>query len=104
MNLNLKRLAIQKAGQSIGRYRVSAIGLDKNGRMVSKAFNRPRFSRYGGSCHAEMMALRIGGNKISTMIICRIGQSGEVLPIDPCARCKKVLDRKGIKVLTIKEI
>ncbi|HUW47327.1 MAG TPA: hypothetical protein VMW36_01110 [Patescibacteria group bacterium] len=104
MNPNLRDMAIQKAEQSSGKFKVSAIGLDKNGNVVARAFNRARFSRYGGGVHAEIMALRKGGNRIVTMIICRVGKGGDILPIDPCESCKKVLDKKGIKIMTVKEI
>jgi cytidine deaminase len=102
MNDAIKNKAIEKAKQSISAYKVSAIGLSKNGNVIATAINRHRFGRHGGGVHAEMELLRKGAGKISTMIICRVGQGGEVRSIDPCSKCRKVLDRKGIKVITVK--
>ena len=96
------RKAIKKAEQSISTSKISAIGISKNGNIIAMATNRPRFDRYGGGVHAEMELLRRCGNRISTIIICRVGRSGEIRPIDPCPRCKKVLDKMGIKIVTIK--
>lgn len=102
MNENIKEIAVKKASQSISNFRISAIGISKNGNIIATAFNKQRFDRYAGGIHAEMELLRKAGNKISTIILCRIGRSGEVLPIDPCVRCQKILDKKGIKVITVK--
>ena len=99
--MTIRQMAIKKAEQSISSYRISAIGISKNGNIIASAINRPRFDRHGGGIHAEMELLRKSGNKISTIILCRVGKGGEVKAIEPCERCQKVLDKKGIKVVTI---
>jgi len=97
-------IAIKKASQSPCKSKVSAIGLNKKGKVVSTACNHPRFSKYGGGVHAEIKALARGGDKIHSMIICRVGKLGEIRPIECCSSCKKVLDKKGIKVYSIKPL
>jgi len=102
MKAAIKAKAIKKAGQSISKFKISAIAFTKNGNIVSSATNRPRFDREGGGYHAEMVALeKAGGNKVYTIILCRIGQSGDIVPIEPCERGQKNLDKKGIKVVTV---
>ena len=101
--MTLKEIAIKKATQSISSYKISAIGLSKNGNVIATAINKPRFDRYGGGKHAEMEVLKKGMGKISTIILCRVGAGGDVRPIDPCKRCQKVLDKLKIKVITISD-
>jgi len=97
----IRNLAIKKASQSISRFRISAIALNERGNILGTAVNRPRFDRYGGGVHAEMAILHKYNTQVKTIIICRIGNSGNILPIHPCIRCKKVLDKLGIKVYSI---
>jgi hypothetical protein len=35
-------------------------------------------------------------------VLLRIGRGGDILPIDPCEKCQKLLDKYGIKVVTVK--
>ena len=99
---NILDVAINKAKQSPSKYKISAIGLDHRGKLLGSAFNSPRFGRYGGGLHAEMRLLHRYGTNVKTVIVCRVGLSGDILPIDSCPRCKKVLDKLGIKVLSIR--
>lgn len=101
MNTTLRNLAINKARQSISSFRISAIGISKNGNVIASAFNRPRFGRSGGGVHAEMELLRRGRNQIATIILCRIGKNEEVLPIEPCIHCRKIIDKLGIKIVYV---
>lgn len=93
--------AQKKACQSQCRYKISAIGLDKSGNVVATATNFPRFDREGGSVHAEMAVLRKGGSRVRTILICRVGNNGDLLEIEPCETCKSTLDRLGIKVYSL---
>ena len=94
-------LARKKAGRSYSKYKISAIALDKGGNVLATAVNRPRFSRKGGGVHAEMIALRKGGPKTTSIMICRVGNAGDLLDIQPCKNCQKIIDKLGIKVYSI---
>jgi len=93
--------ARKKAEQSLSKYRISAVALDKNGKVLATAVNQPRFNRKGGGIHAEILALRKAGPKTYSIVICRIGNAGDLLNIQPCKRCKKILDKHGIRVYSI---
>lgn len=101
MNDALISVAKKKATQSFSKYRISAIALDKMGNILATAVNRPRFSKKGGGVHAEIIALRKGGPKTHSIIICRIGNAGDVLAIEPCENCKRILDKLKIKVYSV---
>lgn len=96
-------MAAKKARQSICRNKVAAIGLNWNGDVVSKKFNRPRFSRKGGGFHAEMEVMKEAKRKgVVAIIICRIsGENGNFLPIDPCPTCQAKANELGIKIFSI---
>lgn len=95
--------AIQKAKQSNIKFKISAIGLNHKGEYLGSAFNDVRFDHFGGGFHAEMRLLHRYGNKVKTIILCRVGKSGKIRPIEPCKNCQKVLDKLKIKVVLIKE-
>ena len=95
-------IARNKAKQSSARFQISAVGFDRRGKYLGTAFNYSRFNRHGGGVHAEMALLHKFGPKIKTILICRVGKAGELRPIDPCIRCKKVLDKMKIKIMTVK--
>jgi hypothetical protein len=102
MTADLLTRAIKKASQSICKYKISAMGFDKKGRLIGTSFNRPRFSRHGGSIHAEMELMAQYGINLKTIIICRTNLSGELLEIDACETCQKKANELGIKIKTIK--
>ena len=101
--MDIMAFAVKKAKQAPSKFKVSAIGLDYKGNYLGSAYSSTRFLRYGGGLHAEMALLHRYGDKVKTMIICRVGQSGEIRPIEPCERCQKILDKMNIKVYCIKE-
>jgi len=94
-------IARKKAEQSQSKYRISAIAFDSQGKILATAVNRPRFNRKGGGVHAEIAALQKGGPRTHSILICRIGNSGDLLEIEPCEYCQKILDKKGIKVYSV---
>ncbi len=96
-------LARKVARKSKTRYKVSAIGFNHKGELLGTAFSSFRFSKYGGGLHAEMALLHRYGSNVKTIMICRVGNTGEILPIDPCRNCKKILDKMGIKIVIIKK-
>jgi len=96
--------AWKKAQQNSGTlFRVSAIGLNENGDVVDKAFNRSRFKRMGGGLHAEQQIFARAKRKgVKTIIICRIGRRNSILPIDPCPACAEKARELGIKIYSVK--
>ena len=98
---NLVDIIKRKANQSYCRYKVAAIGFDEDGRIVATGVNRPRLEKQGGGKHAEMVVLQKAGKRVRSMIICRVGNAGELRPIKCCSSCKKVLDKMGIKIVTL---
>lgn len=100
---HIKVVAIKKAKQSVCRYKISAIGLNRNGDVICKSTNKSRFSRIRGGLHAEMEVMKKCGLNLKTIIITRINNSGDLLPIDPCPMCKQKADELGIKIVSIKE-
>jgi hypothetical protein len=95
-------IARKKAVQSICRTKISAIGFNSNGDIVEKAFNKSRFSRPGGGIHAEMQILQAAKKKgITSILICRVNRSGNLLPVDPCETCQEKADELGVKIYTV---
>jgi len=92
--------AKRKALDSICKFRVSAIGLNKKGEVVIACNNSPRFSRFGGGKHAEMQIMRKCPS-VKTIIICRVNAQGKAMPIDPCSMCFSKSQELGIKIRTI---
>lgn len=106
MNLDNKiMLAKQKATQSICRNKVSALGFNKNGDCVIKTFNKYRFTRKGGGIHAEMQIMKQARRKgVTNILICRVGKTGNLLPINPCKKCQEVADKLKIKILSVSSV
>ena len=94
-------VAKKKAQQSSSKFRISAVALDKNGNVLATAVNRPRFNYKGGGLHAEIAVLKKAGPKTHSIVICRIGNAGDLLKIEPCEQCQKILDKKGIKIYSV---
>jgi len=101
MTKTIFQRAIRKAGQSSCTHKISAIGLDKHGNYLDSAVNGRRMFHRGGGIHAEMALIRKAGPKLRTVILCRVNESGECLPIHPCNACQKLIDKLGLKVVTI---
>lgn len=98
-------IAIKKASQSKCTHRISAIGFNKNGDIVAKSTNRHRFNWVGGAIHAEMAVMKVAKRRgIVTILICRIGRSGDILPIHPCKVCKEKADELNIKIICAQDI
>jgi tRNA(Arg) A34 adenosine deaminase TadA len=93
--------AIKKAEQSLCTYKISAIGLGKRGEIIYTAMNKSRFMRKFGGSHAEMEVMRRGGSGVRTIIICRVGNSGLVLPISPCPMCSAKAKELGIRIISV---
>ena len=94
-------ILIKKAQQSICIFKVSAIAFNNKGELLGKSCCTPRFYRRGGGVHAEMKLMKQYGNNIKTIIICRVGKDGGLLPIDPCPTCARKATELGIKIITV---
>jgi cytidine deaminase len=99
----LIRLAVKKANQSVAVYRISAIGLNKKGEVIYTAVNKHRFNRPGGGTHAEMIVMLKAGPGLKSILLCRIGNSGDLLPISPCVACARKAKELNIKIVSVKE-
>jgi cytidine deaminase len=101
----LIRRLVRKAMSSKCTQKVSAAGLDEEGKFVACCFNSPFIHRPGGSTHAEQALIsryRKGG--LSTIIICRTNNSGWLLPIDPCPQCRQLAEKYNISLLRVRDI
>lgn len=103
MNKHIIKVAVKKAMQSQCCYRISALGFNKNGEILGSATNKHGKNFKGGGVHAERELIRRYGKSIHTILLCRCGGGGDILPIQCCETCQKIVDRMGIKVLTVSE-
>lgn len=95
------KIMLKKASKSICQYKIAALGIDHKGKMIGCMFNRPRFTRKGGGIHAEMALMARYGKNLKTIFILRVGNSGNIRPIDPCIICSKKALELGIKIETL---
>jgi len=94
----------KKASQSRSKYRISAMGFDKRGEFVAQAFNglpQDGVIGPGSGRHAEAILMAKYGDLLKTIVISRIGHSGEWRPIEPCQNCQKLASKLGVKLITI---
>lgn len=103
---HIKRLLFHAASRSPGRFRIGGIAFDKKGDILGVAHNSFRKdnvvgARRGTGEHCEARLIRRYHKNIKTIIIMRIGNAGDILPIDPCPSCKALADKYGIQILTI---
>lgn len=101
IDTKLVELAKKTADKSSCRYRVSAIGLNRYGKIIATAYNRPRLNRLGGGLHAELEVIRKGGPAVCSIILCRIGNAGKLRIIHPCEFCSRIVSKLGIKIYTL---
>lgn len=99
---------MRKKGMScdMHTYRVVCAAYNKRNELLGITTNtfrrdnvpRKRFAGY----HCEMKALHRWGSSLKTIVLMRLGHSGDILPIDCCPKCEAVLKKCGIRVLKIK--
>lgn len=103
----IKKL-MDKAEQTTTCYRVSAIAFNKKGELLGSTTNSFRMdgrpNGKGSGIHAERRLITRYKGNIATIIICRIGNGGDLLPIHACETCQKVADKMNIKVISVNEI
>lgn len=106
-NNNLIALLKKQAEKSPSSYRIGGIAVSNKGNILGTAFNSFRNEQVtpgrGSGKHCEADLIRRYGRRISTIIIMRIGNSGNVLHIDPCSTCQKLADKFGIKIKSISD-
>ena len=94
--------AKRKAMQSNCRYKISALGFSKKNELIDSAMNQHRWDGKGKGAHAEMILMKRNPLALRSIIICRVNQKGEFLPIDPCSKCAEKAKELGIKIYTIR--
>jgi cytidine deaminase len=108
INKTLINRLVNKAEQTTTCYRVSAIAFNKKGELLGTTTNSfkmdGRPAGKGSGIHAERRLISRYKNNISTIIICRIGNGGDILPIHPCETCRKVANKMGIKIVSVNEV
>jgi len=57
--------------------------------------------RAGTATHAERRLLARYGSNVKTIVICRVGKAGKILPIDPCPTCKKIAAKFGARIVSV---
>jgi deoxycytidylate deaminase len=52
--------------------------------------------------HAEMRIMAQAKRKgVKTILVCRIGKSGNIRPINPCKTCSNKANDLGIKIISV---
>ena len=106
----LANLLKKKATHSPCTYRISGIAFSKKGNILGYCSNnhsswqvldKSPIGRPGTAMHCERRLIQKFGMRIHTIVICRVGRSGELRPIDPCPTCQKLADKYGITIKTI---
>lgn len=95
--------AINKAKKVQCRYKISAIGYDKEFNILGITVNTFRTIGRGGfrGVHAEEQLVRRYGKNLAYIFIVRTNNKGDILPIVPCDVCKKMCDKLGIRIISI---
>jgi len=97
-----------KAAQTKTCYRISAIAFNKKGEILGTTTNSFQMDgrKPGKGCgiHAERRLIARYKYNIKTIIICRIGWAGALLPIHPCSTCKKIADKMGISIVSVTSV
>ena len=105
INQNLISRLKSKATQTKTCYRISAIAFNKKGEFLGSATNGfqmdGRTPNKGCGIHAERKLISRYKYNIKTIIICRIGGGGNILPIEACSVCQKIADKMGIKIISV---
>ena len=97
------------AQASDGKFKHAALCLDNRGRIVSIAPNtykthpeQAKYARLAGkpkkvSLHAEMAALIKAKEEVSTIIVCRVNNKGELRYSKPCPICTLAIEQSSIE-------
>jgi hypothetical protein len=102
INPTILSTAKRKALQSNCRYKISALGFSRRNELIDSTTNYHRWDGKGKGLHAEMILMKRNPLSLKSIIICRVNQNGEFLPIDPCPVCSQKAKELSIKIYTIK--
>lgn len=78
------------------RYRVIAAGIDNRNRIIGIATNRPRLQ--SRSYHAEEVLLHRLPRSLVRILLARVNNRGELMPIDPCCVCSRLAEKRGVQI------
>ena len=96
----------KKCFQSPSQYRIACVALNKKGEVLGYTTNKFRNDRIkpliGSGLHAEAYGMaRYYPLGLKTLVIMRIGLSGNILPIDPCEDCQKMAKKLGVTIQSV---
>lgn len=96
----------KKASTSPSQYRIACVALNKKGEVLGYTTNKFRKDEIrpliGSGLHAEAFACaKYYPLGLKTLIIMRIGLSGNILPIDPCEDCQKMAKKLGVEIQSV---
>src|SRR4051794_17344753 len=92
----LEQRILRAASRVRLRYRVVAVGFDHRGRIIGLATNRPRLLHRGW--HAEETLIYRSPRSLCRVLIARLNNRGEFLPIDPCEVCSRLAQKRGVRI------
>lgn len=105
------KLLKEKASRSDCTYKVSAVAFDKKGNVLGHVTNKHSnwdvlekengIGRAGTAKHAERLLMQRYQGIVKSIVICRVGHSGMLRPIDACPTCRKVAAKLGVKIISI---
>lgn len=81
------------------RYRVVAVGVDGRNRIIGLKTNTPRLQLRG--YHAEERILFSSPPTLRRILLARVNVRGEFLPIDPCAQCLRLAQKRNVLIQPI---
>lgn len=97
-----------KAVQGGTNYHIAAAAYSKLGNLLGISCNnvntKLKKSKKGMGIHAERELISKYGKKIKYIVLSRMNNSGNNLPIHPCENCAKMIERYGIKVILMHEL
>lgn len=107
----VEQLLKEKAAHSPCTYKISGVAFDAKGNVLGHVTNshcrgwnvleKEHIGRAGTALHAERRLIAQYSQLIKTIVICRIGRSGKLRPIDPCPACQKAAAKYGIKIVSL---
>lgn len=78
------------------RYRVVAAGVDNRNRIIGIATNRPRLQ--SRSYHAEEILMSRSPRSLVRILLARVNNRGELMPIDPCEVCSRLAKKRNVTI------